>query len=60
VTVLGADPAHGAAFMPGDATPLLAANPAARIVSVAGATHSVRSTASDAYRRELTIFLTST
>jgi pimeloyl-ACP methyl ester carboxylesterase len=60
VTVLGADPAHGAAFMPGDATPLLAANPAARIVSVAGATHSVRSTASDAYRRELAIFLTPT
>jgi pimeloyl-ACP methyl ester carboxylesterase len=61
LTILAADPAFGAVFLPEDVAPVLATNPSARIVQVPGAGHSIRVGATfDAYTAELERFLVET
>lgn len=60
VTILQADPAYGSVFKPGDGPRVLAANPHANIVPIAGASHGIHSTATlSAYLDQLDTFISS-
>lgn len=57
LTILRADPQKGAAFGEEDVQPMLAVQPAARIVLVDGATHSLRTTRHAVFLEELHRFM---